>query len=122
MNAGSKRVSLTQYLVEQQREHGRIPAQLRLLIEVVARACKHIAIAVNKGALGDVLGTAHSENVQGEIQKKLDVTSAPSSASCAWWAMRAVELHKSVKKTSCSPANTRRQQATACTARKARWC
>ena len=36
----SRRVSLTQYLVEQQREHGRIPAQLRLLIKVVGRACK----------------------------------------------------------------------------------
>jgi fructose-1,6-bisphosphatase I len=69
----SKRVSLTQYLVEKQREEGRIPGQLRLLIEVVARACKHIAISVNKGALGDVLGTAGSENVQGEVQKKLDV-------------------------------------------------
>jgi fructose-1,6-bisphosphatase I len=69
----TKRVSLTQYLVEQQRAHGRIPSELRLLIEVVSRACKHIAIAVNKGALGDVLGTAHSENVQGEVQKKLDV-------------------------------------------------
>ena len=50
-------------------------SRLRLLIEVVARACKHIAIAVNKGASGDVLGSAHSENVQGEIQKKLDVIS-----------------------------------------------
>ena len=68
-----KRVSLTQYLVEQQREHGRIPGQLRLLIEIVARACKAIAISVNKGALGDVLGSAHTENVEGEIQKKLDV-------------------------------------------------
>jgi fructose-1,6-bisphosphatase I len=28
---------------------------------------------VNKGALGDVLGTAGSENVQGEVQKKLDI-------------------------------------------------
>ncbi|MDP2007482.1 MAG: class 1 fructose-bisphosphatase [Rubrivivax sp.] len=70
-----KRVSLTQYLVEQQREHGRIPAELRLLIEVVARACKRIAIAVNKGALGDVLGSAGTDNVQGEVQKKLDVIS-----------------------------------------------
>jgi fructose-1,6-bisphosphatase I len=70
-----KRISLTQYLVEQQREHGHIPGQLRLLIEVVARACKRIAIAVNKGALGDVLGSADSENVQGEIQKKLDIIS-----------------------------------------------
>jgi fructose-1,6-bisphosphatase I len=68
-----KRVSLTQYLVEQQRQHGHIPAELRLLLEVVARACKRISISVNKGALGDVLGSAMSENVQGEVQKKLDI-------------------------------------------------
>lgn len=71
----SGKVSLTQYLVEQQREHGRITPPLRLLIEIVARACKRIAISVNKGALGDVLGSAHTENVQGEVQKKLDVIS-----------------------------------------------
>lgn len=70
-----KRISLTQHLIEQQREHNTIPAELRLLIEVVARACKTISHAVGKGALGDVLGTAHSENVQGEVQKKLDVIS-----------------------------------------------
>ncbi|MBL3206211.1 fructose-bisphosphatase class I, partial [Klebsiella pneumoniae] len=64
---------LTQYLIEQQRGEAQIPAQLRLLIEVVARACKRIAISVNKGALGEVLGTAGSENVQGEVQKKLDI-------------------------------------------------
>ena len=69
-----KPISLTRYLIEEQHA-GRINADLRLLIEVVARACKHIAIAVNKGALGDVLGSAHTENVQGEIQKKLDVIS-----------------------------------------------
>ncbi len=68
-----KRVSLTQYLVEQQRQHGHIPGELRLLLEVVARACKRISISVNKGALGDVLGSASSENVQGEVQKKLDI-------------------------------------------------
>ncbi|MBK7530654.1 class 1 fructose-bisphosphatase [Piscinibacter sp.] len=71
----ARRISLTQYLVEQQREHGHIPAELRLLIEVVARACKTIAISVNKGALGEVLGSAHTENVQGEVQKKLDIIS-----------------------------------------------
>jgi fructose-1,6-bisphosphatase I len=70
-----KRISLTQYLVEQQREHGHIPSQLRLLLEIVARACKSIAISVNKGALGEVLGTAGTQNVQGEVQKKLDVIS-----------------------------------------------
>jgi fructose-1,6-bisphosphatase I len=69
----TKRVSLTQYLIEQQRQHGHIPGELRLLLEVVARACKRISISVNKGALGDVLGSASSENVQGEVQKKLDI-------------------------------------------------
>jgi fructose-1,6-bisphosphatase I len=69
----SKRISFTRYLVEQQREEGHIPSQLRLLLEVVARACKGISQAVNKGALGGVLGAAGSENVQGEVQKKLDI-------------------------------------------------
>ena len=69
----SKPVSLTRYLVEKQRADGHIPGQLRLLIEVVARACKTISHAVNKGALGGVLGSAGSENVQGEVQKKLDL-------------------------------------------------
>jgi fructose-1,6-bisphosphatase I len=70
-----KRISLTQHLVEEQRLCNSIPAELRLLIEVVARACKTISHAVGKGALGEVLGSAGSENVQGEVQKKLDVLS-----------------------------------------------
>ena len=69
----SQKISLTRYLVEQQRVHGHIPSQLRLLIEVVARACKSVSQAVNKGALGGVLGSAETENVQGEMQKKLDI-------------------------------------------------
>ena len=67
------KISLTRYLVEKQRVDGHITSQLRLLLEVVARACKNISQAVNKGALGGVLGTAESEHVQGEIQKKLDI-------------------------------------------------
>jgi fructose-1,6-bisphosphatase I len=70
-----KRISLTQHLIEEQRLHNNIPAELRLLIEVVARACKTISHAVGKGALGEVLGSADSENVQGEVQKKLDIIS-----------------------------------------------
>ncbi len=68
-----KLVSLTQYLVEKEREKGLIPSELRLLLEVVARACKRISLAVSKGDLAGVLGEAGSSNVQGEAQKKLDV-------------------------------------------------
>ena len=67
-----KPISLTRYLIEEQRA-GHISADLRLLIEVVARACKTISVAVGKGALGGVLGDAGTGNVQGEAQKKLDV-------------------------------------------------
>jgi fructose-1,6-bisphosphatase I len=69
----TRRISLTQYLVEKQREKGLIPAELRLLLEVVARACKRISYSVGKGDLAGILGEAGSENVQGESQKKLDV-------------------------------------------------
>ena len=70
-----KRKTLTQFLIEQQRTAGALPADVRLLIEVVARACKAIGHHVSKGALGGVLGSLESENVQGEVQKKLDVLS-----------------------------------------------
>ncbi|WP_297907227.1 class 1 fructose-bisphosphatase [Thiomonas sp.] len=66
-------VSLSRWLIEQQRTHGQIPASLRLLIEQVARACKRISRAVNRGATSGILGSLGSENVQGEVQKQLDV-------------------------------------------------
>ena len=68
------RVTLSRYLIEQTRSNN-TPADLRFLIEVVARACKEISHAVSKGALGGVLGSMGTENVQGEVQKKLDVLS-----------------------------------------------
>ena len=70
-----RRVTLMQYLIEQERQKDWINADLRLLIEVVSRACKAISIAIGKGELAGMLGGAGSENVQGEAQKKLDVIS-----------------------------------------------
>src|SRR3954468_19974061 len=69
------RITLSRFLIEQQREGDALPAQLRLLIEVVARACKAISHTINKGDLGGVLGSQGTGNVQGEAQKKLDVLS-----------------------------------------------
>jgi fructose-1,6-bisphosphatase I len=70
-----RRITLMQYLIEQERQRDWINADLRLLIEVVSRACKAISIAIGKGDLAGILGGAGSENVQGEAQKKLDVIS-----------------------------------------------
>ena len=70
--------TLARYLTEEQRTKGAITGDLKLLIEIVSRACQAISIAIGKGALGGeggVLGEAGSDNVQGEAQKKLDVLS-----------------------------------------------
>ena len=74
MTANVPPISLTRHLIEEERR-GHTCADLRLLIEVVARACKGISVAVGKGALGGVLGDAGTGNIQGEAQKKLDVLS-----------------------------------------------
>ncbi|WP_033921673.1 class 1 fructose-bisphosphatase [Sphingomonas sp. 37zxx] len=68
-----KHTTLSRFLIEQQRTAGVLPAELRLLVEIVARACKAISHSVNRGVLGGVLGSLESENVQGEVQKRLDV-------------------------------------------------
>ena len=68
-----RRVTLTQYLIEQQRHYGKVSPELRLLIEVVARACKAISHAVSKGPLGGIGDKMGLDNVQGEAQKRLDI-------------------------------------------------
>ena len=78
------KLSLTHYLIRCEREHG-IDSDLRLLLETVARACKTISHAVGKGALGNVLGDAHSTNVQGEAQKRLDLLSNEILFEASCW-------------------------------------
>ena len=68
-------ITLSRYLVEQQRNNPAITPDLRLIVESVASACKAIGVAIGKGELAGVLGGAGSENIQGEAQKKLDVIS-----------------------------------------------
>lgn len=67
--------TLARYLTEEQRNKGVITGDLKFLIEIVSRACLAISVAIGKGGLGDALGEAGSDNVQGEAQKKLDVLS-----------------------------------------------
>ncbi len=60
-------MNLAQYL-----EH-HSDAHMGVLISAIAEVSQSISAAVHKGALGGVLGSAGSENVQGETQKKLDI-------------------------------------------------
>ena len=81
----AQKIGLTQYIVEKHRDAGSVPSELRLLIEVIARACKRISYQVGKGALADILGEAGSENVQGESQKKLDVIANETLLEANLW-------------------------------------
>ncbi len=67
------RTSITQFL-DQQLQGERRDA-LALILKDVISACKKIAMAIDKGALTGNMGSLASENVQGEVQKALDVIS-----------------------------------------------
>ena len=90
----SQRRTLTQYLIEQRRRFPDASGELNALILDVSIACKAIARAVAFGELGDVMGNhaANSTNlasgevnVQGEVQKKLDVISNQMFIAQAEW-------------------------------------
>lgn len=68
-------ITLTQYLdtAQQNQTAGQIDKAMRTLILAISKVSQDISAAVHKGALGGVLGSAESENVQGETQKKLDI-------------------------------------------------
>ena len=65
--------SLIQFIIEEQRTIPGASGEFTGLLSDVISACKQIAHDVNKGALIGVLGSAGSENIQGETQKKLDI-------------------------------------------------
>ena len=76
--------NLVQFLIEEQRRSPTDDDLTGLLDDIVV-ACKKIAYDVNKGGLIGVLGSAGSENVQGETQKKLDViTNDIFIEACEW--------------------------------------
>jgi len=54
---------------------GRVRPGLAAVVAAVAASTQRISALVGKGGLVDILGSAGQENVQGEVQKKLDVIS-----------------------------------------------
>ncbi|QKT03629.1 class 1 fructose-bisphosphatase [Ectothiorhodospiraceae bacterium 2226] len=67
--------SITQFIMEEQRRVKGASGDFTALLNDIVTACKVISSYVNHGDLMGVLGSAESENVQGETQKKLDVLS-----------------------------------------------
>lgn len=67
--------TLIQFIIHEQRKTPDASGEFTLLLNDIASACKVISHEVSRGSLSGNLGIAGSENVQGEVQKKLDVIS-----------------------------------------------
>ena len=65
--------TITQFMIEEQRHIRGATGDFTSLLNDIVTACKVISNAVSQGGLIGVLGSAGSDNVQGETQKKLDV-------------------------------------------------
>lgn len=67
-------ILLSDYLQQQQQKYAVTP-HLPDVITSISQACLHINREIRLGALDNILGSAHTGNIQGEEQKKLDVLS-----------------------------------------------
>ncbi len=72
-NKATSVVTIDRYIIEQERLHPEATGQLSGILYDMALAAKMIANKVRSAGLADVLGSAGEENVQGEMQQKLDV-------------------------------------------------
>jgi fructose-1,6-bisphosphatase I len=77
--------TLTQFIIEEQRRIPGATGDFTSLLNDILTACKKISCAVNRGGLIGVLGSADTENVQGETQKKLDVISNDVMVNALEW-------------------------------------
>jgi fructose-1,6-bisphosphatase I len=66
-------VTISRFLVDQQRLHPEATGAFTDLLGDIALAAKVISREVNQAGLVDILGSADDENVHGEEQQKLDV-------------------------------------------------
>jgi fructose-1,6-bisphosphatase I len=68
-------VTIERYIIEQERLHPEATGELSGILYDLALAAKMIAMKVRSAGLADIIGSAESENIQGEVQQKLDVLS-----------------------------------------------
>lgn len=80
--------TLTQFMIEQQRALPSATGDLTLLLVDIANACKRISHTVSRGAMTGMLGSAGTENIQGETQKQLDIITNDIMVDALEWTGR----------------------------------
>ena len=66
-------VTIDRFIIEEERLHPEATGELSGVLYDIALAAKMIASKVRRAGLADILGSADMQNVQGEMQQKLDV-------------------------------------------------
>ncbi len=86
MQPAQHRTTLTRFLIEERRRYPQASGDFNSLILSVALACKSIAREVAFGALGNMpSAAAGGVNVQGEVQKPMDVLSNEAFLRITEW-------------------------------------
>jgi fructose-1,6-bisphosphatase I len=66
-------ITIERFIIEQERKFPEATGDLSAILYDIALAAKMISSKVRRAGLSDILGSAGAENVQGEVQQKLDV-------------------------------------------------
>ena len=78
--------TVTQFISEEQLRVPGASGNFTAMLNDIVTACKMISNQVNHGALVGALGSAQSESIQGETQKKLDILSNQMFIQSVEWA------------------------------------
>ena len=75
-------ITIQQHILEEQQKHPGASGEFSFLLSGITLATKKIQAAVRMAGLNDILGLHGAENVQGELQQKLDVFANDTLIQC----------------------------------------
>ncbi len=66
-------ITIQQHILSEQKRFPGATGEFSFLLSAITLACKQIQAQVRRAGLTDIIGSAGDENIQGEMQQKLDV-------------------------------------------------
>lgn len=66
-------ITLGEFIIDKQQDFPEASGELSLLISAIQLAAKVVNREINKAGLADIIGTTGVENIQGEVQQKMDL-------------------------------------------------
>jgi fructose-1,6-bisphosphatase I len=75
-------ITIQQHILEEQQKYPGASGEFSFLLSGITLATKKVQAAVRRAGLNDILGEYGAENVQGELQQKLDVFANDAMIQC----------------------------------------